>query len=44
MHYGFRKDNEKHLATVVKDDGWKGPKYLINDTKDKDLFDCYPKG
>ena len=38
--YGFRATNEKALATVVKDGGWKGPKYQING--DKDCFDLFP--
>lgn len=40
-YYGFRKDNDRHLATLVKDDGWKGPKYSVN--KDKECFDFYPE-
>lgn len=39
-YYGFREQNKKHLATLVKDGGWKGPKYAVN--QDKECFDFYP--
>lgn len=39
-YYGFRKDNERHTAQLVKDGGWKGKKYEVNNHKD--CFDFYP--
>jgi len=37
--YGFRKINEDSLKQVVKDGGWKGPKYQVNK---EEVFDLYP--
>lgn len=39
-YYGFRKDNEKFVAQLAKDGGWKGPLYNVNN--DKECFDFYP--
>lgn len=39
-YYGFRKDNEKFITKLAKEDGWKGPKYQVNN--DPECFDFYP--
>ncbi len=41
MYYGYRKDNEKFIAKLAKEGGWKGPKYYVNG--DKECFDFYPQ-
>ena len=40
-HYGFRKHNEQFTAQLVRDGGWKGPKYPNN--AHKDCFEFYPE-
>lgn len=39
-YYGFRKDNEKYVKLLARDNGWKGPLYHVN--KDE-TFDFYEK-
>jgi hypothetical protein len=40
-YYGFRKTNKAALEKVVKDGGWKGPKYTIN--SHPECFESFPK-